>query len=166
MAGPVSYELDGEQYVTVMAGWGGVFGLAFAAAVEPGLKVQAEARVLTFKLGGKARLPKPKLQPRRIPAPAKVTASAEQLAIGKDLYSGVCASCHGLAVIGNNLVPDLRYMDPKTQDEFVAIVSGSPAVRGMPAFGHVLPPAQIELIQQYVASRAQALLESIQPAQQ
>jgi PQQ-dependent dehydrogenase (methanol/ethanol family) len=54
MAAPVTWTLDGVQYVTVMAGWGGPSGLfhgPLAGAVKPGY-----GRILTFKLGGTAAL--------------------------------------------------------------------------------------------------------------
>src|SRR6185436_19649964 len=56
IAAPVTYEVDGEQYVTILAGWGGA---APNAAGE--ITMQAASggtnRVLTFKLGAKATLP-------------------------------------------------------------------------------------------------------------
>lgn len=50
------YEVDGEQYVSIQAGWGDAFALVF------GEFVQAESlpnvsRVLTFKLGAEKQLP-------------------------------------------------------------------------------------------------------------
>ena len=56
IAAPVTYLVDGVQYVTVMAGWGGVFALAFGEAAAE-LRVASVGRVLTFKLGGTASLP-------------------------------------------------------------------------------------------------------------
>lgn len=157
VAAPISYELDGEQYVTVLSGWGGVYALAFSA-LQPQVRVPAEARVLTYKLGGKAKLPEAKLEPMPLPEPPEVTATAEQLAMGRELYHGVCAVCHGVAAISSPLVPDLRYMSTQTHKNFQAIVSGARAVEGMPPFGHVLPPDQIELIRQYLAKLSHDLV--------
>ena len=157
VAAPISYELDGEQYVTVLSGWGGVYALAFSA-LQPQVRVPAEARVLTFKLGGKAKLPEAQLEPMPLPEPPKVTATEEQLAMGKQLYHGVCAVCHGVAAISSPLVPDLRYMSQDTHEDFHNIVSGSRAVEGMPPFGHLLPPEQIELIRQYLANLSHELV--------
>jgi PQQ-dependent dehydrogenase (methanol/ethanol family) len=77
IAAPITYEVDGEQYVTVNAGWGGTFS-------DPGLVVSGAAaagtnRVLTFKLGGKAELPPLKTVARPLdPPPA--TATPEKVA--------------------------------------------------------------------------------------
>ena len=56
IAPPVTYTVDGEQYITVMVGWGGAFGLAGGLAPPPG---QPRSRILTFKLGGNVALPAP-----------------------------------------------------------------------------------------------------------
>src|ERR1700683_2313873 len=57
IAGPISYMVNGEPYVAILAGWGGVFPLA---AGEPALKsgrVRNVSRMLAFKLGGKFGFP-------------------------------------------------------------------------------------------------------------
>src|SRR3546814_16195148 len=58
MAGPISYTIDGQQYVTVEAGWGGAFPLALGG-ISTVAKVKPEARGLTYKIGGNAKLPAP-----------------------------------------------------------------------------------------------------------
>jgi quinohemoprotein ethanol dehydrogenase len=57
MAGPVTYEVEGEQYVTVMAGFGNAFPLVLGAMAQERAKTIPEARILTYKLGGKQVLP-------------------------------------------------------------------------------------------------------------
>ncbi len=161
VAAPISYELDGEQYITLMAGWGGVYALAFAGALQPQVQVPTEARVLSFKLGGRAQLPTPQMQPLPVPRVPEVTANAEQLAAGKDLYHGVCAVCHGLGAIGNGLIPDLRYMSAETQENFQAIVAGARVAEGMPPFSHLLGATEVELIRQYLAQRSQSLRKEL-----
>src|SRR5262252_7010719 len=57
IAGPISYSTNGEQYVAILVGWGGVLPLA---AGEIGLQRPRMAnvpRMLAFKLGGKTVLP-------------------------------------------------------------------------------------------------------------
>ncbi|MGB1580727.1 MAG: PQQ-dependent dehydrogenase, methanol/ethanol family [Nevskiales bacterium] len=158
MAAPMTYEVDGEQYVTFMAGWGGAFPLVLSG-LEPDIKVQAEARILTYKLGGKESLPAPQHEPIAIPTPPELTADAEQLATGKYLYHGFCAVCHGVSAISGSVTPDLRYMKPETHDMFAAIVSGARANKGMPIFSHLVTPDQIDLIHQYVIKRSHDLVE-------
>src|SRR5215831_4068319 len=54
MAPPITYLVDGMQYVTVMAGWGGqpaLFNLPNQGKVKPGY-----GRIVTFVVGGSAAL--------------------------------------------------------------------------------------------------------------
>ena len=54
MAGPVTYAIDGEQYVAVLAGWGGVFPLAAGEVSFKSGRVRNISRMLVFNLGGTA----------------------------------------------------------------------------------------------------------------
>src|SRR3546814_10065084 len=89
MAGPISYTIDGQQYVTVEAGWGGAFPLALGG-ISTVAKVKPEARVLTYKIGGNAKLPAPDPSPDVLPPPPPVTADAATANKGRDLYNGYC----------------------------------------------------------------------------
>src|SRR5262249_12150594 len=57
MAGPVTYASGGDQYIAVLAGWGGVFPAAAGEVSFASGRVRNVSRVLAFKLGGKAALP-------------------------------------------------------------------------------------------------------------
>ena len=59
VAPPITYMIDGKQYVSVMAGWGGAFPK----------KTRSYGRLLTFAIGGTAALP-------ARPRPRTVTAIA------------------------------------------------------------------------------------------
>ena len=55
VSGPITYVVDGEQYLAVNAGWGGG-----AAQIERGsgtAENRASARLLVFKLGARRKLP-------------------------------------------------------------------------------------------------------------
>ena len=71
IAAPITYSIKGEQYVAVLAGWGGVWVLAPGILSEVGGPVRNISRLLVFKLGGTARLPpeppfsRPALNPPR-----------------------------------------------------------------------------------------------------
>lgn len=157
MAGPVTYEVDGEQYVSFMAGWGGTFPLLLGPlSVEA--KVRPEARVLTYKLGGKATLPAPQRAPQTVPQPPAVTASADDVAAGRTLYNGFCGSCHGLNAISGGVLPDLRYLDARKHGQFKDIVlMGARAAKGMPPFAGTIAEADADRIHQYLIKRAHDL---------
>jgi quinohemoprotein ethanol dehydrogenase len=166
VAPPISFELDGEQYVSVNVGWGGAFALVF------GEYVQAESlpnvsRVLTFKLGGKATLPAVSWNPVVVFNPPKSTASAETLALGHATYQDVCMGCHGLNAVSGLLIPDLRgsaYLwDEKGWEAVVR--GGLLKDRGMASFADNVSAEQAQAIRAYViqqAQRGQALRENAQ----
>ncbi len=157
IAAPMTYAVDGEQYVTFMAGWGGVFPLV-GSGLEPDIRVQAESRILTYKLGGQQSLPAASHTPRTIPPPPAFTANEEDLATGKYLYHAFCMVCHGANAISASTTPDLRYMNTETHEQFNAIIAGARADRGMPVFSHLINTEQMDLIHQYVIKRGHDLV--------
>lgn len=161
MAPPVTYTVDGIQYVTVMAGWGGSGGgmnMPTMGAVKPGW-----GRILTFALNGSATLKAPPYGHKEPPVPA-VTAKQDPKVVhqGALLFSSNCFSCHGLNAIAGPL-PDVRYSDKKTLDSLASIVlDGSRAADGMPSFKKILKPKDVEAIRAYIISRSQ---ETAKPGQ-
>jgi quinohemoprotein ethanol dehydrogenase len=159
MAGPITYEVAGEQYVTFMVGWGGAFPL-ITGSIAP--KIRPEARVVTFKLGGKARLPAPQVVPVSLPAPEPVKASAEQLVVAREMFNGTCGSCHGMNAVSGGVVPDLRYLTREEHEQFAGILSGARINKGMPAFNAALKPEDMELLRQYILKRTNDLNAELQ----
>ena len=159
MAPPVTYSLDGVQYVTVMAGWGGVPGLYNIPGL--GITKPGFGRILTFAIGGTSKLEIPPFGHSGPPTPAlHLNASPETLREGGSLYATYCFSCHGIIAVAGSL-PDLRYATPEVHRQFAAIVlGGARESRGMPSFKDLLTQTQVRAIQAYVLARA---LESSVP---
>jgi quinohemoprotein ethanol dehydrogenase len=151
IAAPMSYTLDGVQYVAVMAAWGGG-GWNFPHAESAAYQRGNEGRIIAFKLGGgPAPLPAllPPIQP--IPQPPPLTASAETVKQGQALFAGRCASCHANAP--HTLTPDLRRMSPETHNAFQQIVLGGVLKNaGMPPWDGILSPADVDAIHSYLIS--------------
>jgi PQQ-dependent dehydrogenase (methanol/ethanol family) len=155
VAAPITYLVDGEQYVTVMAGWGGAFPLAYGEAAERA-GVTSVGRVLTWKLGGVATLPpsEPFDASPPPPAPIEVKATAKERKRGGLLYHEWCAVCHGLKAVSGGVVPDLRRASAETHASFAEIVIGGVRQeKGMPSFADVLSTDDVRLIQAYVVQR-------------
>ncbi len=155
VAGPITYTIDGKQYVTVMAGWGGSFALVGGDAAAAN-NVRNVGRVLTFTLGGTAQLPPAPPAPERPEgAPGPATVSAGTLTRGEALFARNCVMCHGAGAVGGGVLPDLRYLHPDKQANFSAIVlHGALKDRGMPAFGAWLSEEDAQAILAYVRKRA------------
>jgi quinohemoprotein ethanol dehydrogenase len=160
MAGPMTYEINGEQYVTVAAGWGGAFPLALGGIYEPA-KVRAEARVLTYKIGGKAQLPPPKNNVIAQPEPPELKADEKTIAKGRDLYNANCGMCHGPNAIASSVLPDLRYLTPEKHQMFAGILAGAFAQKGMPSVMDKFTAEDVEAVHQYVIKRAHDLKKEI-----
>jgi quinohemoprotein ethanol dehydrogenase len=155
IAAPITYSIDGEQYVSVMAGWGGIFALYGGDAAASNRVRSIDGRLLTFKLGGTATLPPPEPTPLRARAfTAPPTASKQTLAEGEVLFARNCMACHGAGAVGGGVIPDLRHISPEIKTGFRAIVrDGALHARGMPGFAR-LPDTDVDSILAYLQKRA------------
>jgi quinohemoprotein ethanol dehydrogenase len=155
IAGPISYSVNGEQYVAVLVGWGGVLPLA---AGEIGLQrtiLPNTPRLLAFKLGGNAKLPPTAAFLPRLLAPPPATASAGTVKKGQQLYQRYCSACHGDVAVSGGVLPDLRYSGALKSKDWPAIVlEGQLRQFGMIAFGSELSPTDADAIRAYVIARA------------
>jgi PQQ-dependent dehydrogenase (methanol/ethanol family) len=154
MAPPVTYQVDGVQYVSVLAGWGGPDGLGNDPSwgpAKPGF-----GRILTFTLGGNAAF-KPAAFGHKGPPPMPtitVDASPQLVHQGELLFGDNCAGCHGGKAIAGPL-PDLRYSRKETLEDIEGIVlGGKRAALGMPSFQKILNAGQVKAIQAYIVARA------------
>ncbi len=157
VAAPVTYTVDGEQYVSVMAGWGGVFGL-YGGDAAAANNVRNVGRLLTFKLGGTAQLPPaPPARPTPAVALEAPTAPKAVIAHGENLYSRHCQTCHGAGAVGGGVLPDLRHISPEVRGGFKAIVleGALTKAKGMPGFGKWLDGNDADAILSYLEQRAE-----------
>ena len=143
MGGPITFQLDGEQYIATLAGLGGV---AMSGALAGGGQQRSEfGRVVAFKIGGKSELPplQPKMS-RVIPDLRRANATGDAEA-GQRHYDRVCAACHGAGVRSVTSVPDLRY-SPAIADAatFKTIVIDGACGERNGGFASVLTPADAE----------------------
>jgi mono/diheme cytochrome c family protein len=149
IAPPISYDIDGEQHVAILTGFGG-YGEDTA-----GTRYGSLARLVVFKLGGDVALPVPPERDLTIPEQPPMTASADDLDRGDVLYHDICQFCHGEAVRASAGIPDLRRMSPESHETFQAIVlGGSKQANGMASFADLLTSEDAERIRQYVIHRA------------
>ena len=157
MAGPVTYTAGGEQYVAVMAGWGGAAGLIGGeATLAPG--VRNVSRLLVFKLDAKSTLPPlPARQTTYTRVPQPMPASAEVIAHGSDIFHTTCSMCHGVGAVSGGMVPDLRYSSDATRDAFADIVmKGALHARGMASFGDVVTADDLVAVKAYIMDKEHA----------
>jgi PQQ-dependent dehydrogenase (methanol/ethanol family) len=152
-AGPVSYSIDGVQYVAVMAGAGGIHGLFNKIPGKP-QRGPVQGRLLVFKLDGKAKHPAladESLPPPNPPAESFTTA---QVDAGRDLYFGGCFRCHA-----GHVLPDLRRSGALAdRDTWKAIVVDQ-ALKDNGMAPDWLNAEQAEQIRAYIAEESRKLAE-------
>jgi quinohemoprotein ethanol dehydrogenase len=154
MAGPVTYTVKGEQYIAVLAGWGGVFPLAAGEVSFASGRVRNVSRMLVFKLGGQASLPPAQAnqQPQLTKLPN--TATSATIHKGEGLFQRYCAACHGDVAVSGGVLPDLRRSSALTDDSWFEIVlRGDLQSEGMVSFSKELSHDDAAAIRSYVIFR-------------
>jgi quinohemoprotein ethanol dehydrogenase len=156
LAGPISYSVDGEQYIAVPGGFGSIFFLAMGIVMPVEAVPKQHGRVFAFKLGGTATLPPEPLVDRSIPPPPRIDAPAAVVKRGAELYQDFCWPCHGANVVSAGVLPDLR-RTPILQSPAAwqsVVLGGALKDNGMASFAKWLNEADALALRAYVASEA------------
>ncbi len=156
MSGPISYEIAGEQYIAVTAGWGTAGPLTGGGNAIPMIGSPEMGRVLVYKIGGKAALEAYAPYEVEKVAATEDFGNAAVIEHGRVLYDRNCMVCHGGLVVSSGVVTDLRWSKaPATKDGFADIVmEGLYASAGMASFANTLNAADAEAIRAYIVNRA------------
>ena len=145
VGGAASYEVDGEQYIAVVAG---------QSRRGAGYWAPNYARLLVYKLGGDAALAEmitytpPELNP-----PANF-GDDELLTQGESHYNENCASCHGNNGRVSSLFPDLKYAAALNSSALfnAIVIDGVLENNGMVSFSDSLSMDDADAIRAYVVS--------------
>jgi quinohemoprotein ethanol dehydrogenase len=151
IAAPITYMVDGVQYVAVNAGYGG--GINHGPVTDDSqLQITDYGRLLVYKLGGAAKLPPVVFVKATIDPPPNIRGSNFELQKGGEIYAKNCSGCHGDNARGG--IKDLRRMSAQTHAEFFDIVlGGKRKEKGMASFADVLTRQDAELIQKFLIAR-------------
>ncbi len=145
--GPVSYSLDGVQYIAAISS----ASTGFAAA-------NGANRLLVYKLGGKATLPPAPPPVVQVLDPPENFGDEAVHRHGQDVYERSCTGCHegGRMFTG---YPDLNYtVALKSAPLFKSIViDGALRENGMMPFNKSLSAEDVEAIRSYLTYRANDL---------
>lgn len=154
-SGPGTYEIDGEQYVTITTGWGSAYalvaGMGYDETVPPSV-----GKVVTFKLGGNEIIADVDLPMIERTPKGEDFGTAEMITAGTVHFARHCAVCHGQLAVSSGVLPDLRWSqitaDPTS---WVSVVlDGSLSANGMVSFEDHLTPEEAEAIRAYVLHQA------------
>jgi mono/diheme cytochrome c family protein len=154
LGGPVTYELDGEQYVLALAGPGGAIPMTMGL-LSGNYPRQRNGRLMAFKLGADGQLPTVVMAPQE-PLDLTGISSEGNVDLGAVLYGAYCSVCHGPFAMSAGPLPDLRYSPMLLSDgAFHSIVlEGSLLSRGMPGFAADIGAPEVESIRAYLLELA------------
>jgi quinohemoprotein ethanol dehydrogenase len=150
-AAPMTYAIDGVQYVAILAGPPGYY-------LDPKIRL-GPGRLLVFALDGKDSLPpNPVHAPTPIPPPTfAVNATPAEITEGGGLWFQYCRRCHNpdFNYVKGGSIPDLRRANEATHATFEQIVrGGARRTLGMPSFAKDISSDQVRMIQAYVLDQA------------
>lgn len=162
-AAPISYAVDGKQYVSVLVGYGGSSAV-WGTLMNVGWKFGAQPRrLLTFALDGTATLPPsppPDFSVHAVDDPS-FKPDPKDVAIGHATFIA-CAPCHGRDLVSTGAPgPDLREsriaLDPNAL--WTIVHDGALIEHGMPRFA-TLTHEQVMQIYAYIRATARQVLTS------
>jgi len=153
VAGPSTYMVDGKQYVSVAAGWGGAFGVNNRATDRKGA-----GTVYTFVLDGKAKAPD--FVDYQLGALVQgVKYDPAHVKEGTLIFVNYCIVCHGIPGVdrGGN-VRNLGYSSAEMITNLDKVVFKGPFMaNGMPDFTGKLTAVDLEKIKAFIQGTADAI---------
>jgi PQQ-dependent dehydrogenase (methanol/ethanol family) len=162
MAAPSTFEVDGQQHIALLVGSPALPTEGPGAAAATTLASSNNSRILVYRIGGEAQLPRVPVQTGsdvefEIP---QIDVPYEVVASGETSYNSTCAVCHGSN--GVSLRPD-TYPDLRRSARMVSedawssvVLEGELQDNGMISFANVLEDGEAEAIRAYIISRANA----------
>ena len=163
LAGPMTFELDGEQYVAVAQGSGGTVMITVGDELQRNKTNQN--KLLVFKKGQfnqTNQLASEELTTIRALGHSANT-DPDLIKLGESIYHNNCGSCHGINALSNYVVPNLRYMSEQTHNDFASIVIGGTRThKGMIGFYETLGVDEVDAIHAYLDDKQQNLSDRLE----
>jgi quinohemoprotein ethanol dehydrogenase len=154
VAPPISYSVDGVQYISFQVGWGGSGG-AMESKATPDI---FPAHIYAFRVGGKKKMPELVAAQRPVPLNIEYPGTATAIKRGGEIYLQYCMSCHGNIDKNYGALPDLGHLTKEKFDIIGDIVlKGKLEPLGMPNFGSRLSPEELEHIKKYIVAEAKKI---------
>jgi len=159
---PITFTAGGKQYVSILTGYGAIGAVSGPTAARFNWQYrQQHRRLLTFMLGGTAKLPENEtIAPITVLDDPKLQLDEDKVARGSIEFGKRCLLCHGAGAVAGGAAPDLRasaiVLDA---DSFKAVLQGGSLEQvGMPKYDE-LSDEQLELIRLFIRFRAREALK-------
>lgn len=153
MAPPVTYMIDGRQYLSVLTGWGGGYGMKnkHTPTIETG-------KVFTFVLGGDQKLPEPVAAQERRPIKPRWEIYDYEVNIGAGLFNKYCAVCHVSGNGSGGVAPNLAFSPHIGSPTFDKILlEGLLLPNGMPSYQGRISEEESHAIQTFIMATARVI---------
>ncbi len=154
VAPPITYTVDGVQYVSIAVGWGGgppALWERFTDDIYPGT-------IFSFALDSTQTFTARGIGRRTELIDLEATATSEQISNGKKLYNINCLGCHGPIGTNGGSIPSLVYSAESTFGMIEDIVlKGAILSKGMPNFDGQLNPQEVSDIKNFILHSAAEL---------
>jgi quinohemoprotein ethanol dehydrogenase len=155
-APPITYKINGKQYISLLVGFGGGYARGGFDVYKLGWAYRMQTRrLITFSLDGNADMPamSPPFYPEPIIDP-NFKIDNELARQGSRLY-GLCFNCHGGGMYAGGMSPDLRASPiPLDKEAFAMIVrDGFSNDMGMPAYPEATDE-HLEALRHFIRKRA------------
>jgi quinohemoprotein ethanol dehydrogenase len=167
VAPPITYAVNGRQYIAILVGWGGA-GPAFLGSLSAkhGWAYKAQMRrLVVFALNAGVQLPSqpPPLLPTLVGNGDFIVDPARAVA-GGPVFAQMCVMCHGPGAVSGGIAPDLRASRiVLSRDAFEDVVlRGLLRANGMSRFPS-LTPDEAENLRHYVRSMVPTAREGFVP---
>ncbi len=165
IAPPVTYSIDGEQYIAVAAGWGGAVVAFMPEPATAILKYGNAGKIFAFKIGGQKTIEATPLPQTPLVEPPAETANAATIAKGDQVFHRYCAVCHGFFAMSAGVIPDLRYSAPEVFARYKEIVlDGEMKANGMASFADQINEDDVKAIHAYILRGAHQAYDAQQKA--
>ena len=156
VAPPITYSVDGIQYISFQVGWGGSGG-AMNQKATPDI---FPAHIYTFRLDGKEKMPELIAMQRPVPLNIEYPGTETEIKRGEEIYLQYCMACHGTIDKDYGALPDLGHLTKEKFDIIDDIVlKGRLEPLGMPNFGSRLSATDLENIKKYIVASAKQIKE-------
>jgi quinohemoprotein ethanol dehydrogenase len=158
-APPITYAVDGKQYVSLLVGFGGA-AVAYgggSSMAQYGWGYRGQLRqLLTFAVDGDKPMPEvgaPTFV--RVLNPPDFKLDDKLAEHGEHLYKSSCAWCHGAGAVSGGYTPDLRASEVFLHTDQLKMIVHDGALQrnGMPNFKH-LSDEDLEALRHFVRKKA------------
>jgi quinohemoprotein ethanol dehydrogenase len=155
-APPITYKINGKQYLSLLVGYGGGFTRGGLDVYKLGWAYKKQTRrLITFSLDGEANMAAqpPPFFPEPIVDPDFIL-DDELVLQGTNVYNR-CYNCHGSNMYSGGMAPDLRASQiVLNKESFSSVVrDGALTQNGMPSFPDI-SDEQLEALRHFIRKRA------------